>query len=303
MPKILILGKDTDPSINKVISWLKYLDPEVVIHRSNQLFSLEEISLLEGEVISNYTSVWLRMATPALLAHESAVEQFFLHEKLACLEAILSKNYGGLKVIGNLKNNRLNKLEILFEAKSCGLNVPSFMVSSSKLELLKFMQQFHQGVITKSMTDPIRIDMDGARRANYSLTLHDNSIESWPDHFQPLFFQQRIQIKFEIRAFFLENESYAMGKIPENLNASDIRNKEETGVVRCFPVTLPDDILFKIQALMKKFELNTASVDLLVDESDNYCFIDFNPIGQFGDVEHHCNYPLSKVIASSLLKN
>lgn len=54
---------------------------------------------------------------------------------------------------------------------------------------------------------------------------------------------------------------------------------------------------------MNSLNLNTGSIDLIVDTQDNYYFLEINPVGQFGMVSQPCNYYLEKKVAEYLVQN
>ena len=51
---------------------------------------------------------------------------------------------------------------------------------------------------------------------------------------------------------------------------------------------------------MKALKLESGSIDIIVDEQDDYYFLEVNPVGQFHFVSHICNYYIEKEIAQSL---
>src|SRR5688500_5360277 len=84
---------------------------------------------------------------------------------------------------------------------------------------------------------------------------------------------------------------------------TDFRKYNEKKPNRYVPFKLPDEIDQKIKLLFKKIDLNTGSVDLIVDKDDNYFFLEINPVGQFGMVSDPCNYFLEKNVALKLIEH
>ena len=52
---------------------------------------------------------------------------------------------------------------------------------------------------------------------------------------------------------------------------------------------------------MASINLNCASIDLVVDENDNFYFLEVNAIEQCDDVSKKCNYQLDTEIAKGLI--
>ncbi|NJO92369.1 MAG: hypothetical protein HC831_27910 [Chloroflexia bacterium] len=67
------------------------------------------------------------------------------------------------------------------------------------------------------------------------------------------------------------------------------------------PYKLPDEIKNKLIALMNEIELDTGSIDMIVDKKGKYIFLEVNPNGQYGLVSDTCNYYLEKEIADYLM--
>lgn len=52
---------------------------------------------------------------------------------------------------------------------------------------------------------------------------------------------------------------------------------------------------------MNSLDLDSGSIDMIVDSSLTYYFLEVNPIGQFEMVSMPCNYNLEKLIAEELI--
>jgi len=130
-------------------------------------------------------------------------------------------------------------------------------------------------------------------------------IESLPDEFFPSLFQKNISKKYELRVFYLNKKFYSMAIFSQNdsQTKTDFRNYNFEKPNRNVPYSLPRVVKVKINKLMKVLELETGSLDLLVDENDDYYFLEINPVGQYGMVSYPCNYYLDKIIAEELIRN
>jgi glutathione synthase/RimK-type ligase-like ATP-grasp enzyme len=52
---------------------------------------------------------------------------------------------------------------------------------------------------------------------------------------------------------------------------------------------------------MKTIGMKSGSIDLIVDENNDYIFLEVNPIGQFAQVSIPCNYYIEEYIANYLI--
>jgi len=67
--------------------------------------------------------------------------------------------------------------------------------------------------------------------------------------------------------------------------------------------TLPDHVETSIHRLMRSFELNFASLDMIVTPDGEYVFLELNPNGQWLWLEHELGLPLVATMADLLLTN
>jgi glutathione synthase/RimK-type ligase-like ATP-grasp enzyme len=83
---------------------------------------------------------------------------------------------------------------------------------------------------------------------------------------------------------------------------ADFRNYNWKKPNRTVPYELPEVITNKIVELMDSFQMNTGSLDFIVNENNEYIFLEVNPTGQFGMVSFPCNYHLEKIVAQTLVE-
>ena len=80
----------------------------------------------------------------------------------------------------------------------------------------------------------------------------------------------------------------------------DFRKYTDGNPQRKVPYKLPKSEEKKLIALMEELDLNTGSIDIIVDINNNYIFLEVNPVGQFGMTSVPCNYYLERKIAKTL---
>ena len=103
-----------------------------------------------------------------------------------------------------------------------------------------------------------------------------------------------------------------MNKVTNGHTPASLANFDTTTVVdfrkhtdqekpqRKVPYNLPNHVKKGLIQLMNELELNTGSIDILVDEDNNYIFLEVNPVGQFGMTSVPCNYYLERKLAKIL---
>jgi glutathione synthase/RimK-type ligase-like ATP-grasp enzyme len=80
----------------------------------------------------------------------------------------------------------------------------------------------------------------------------------------------------------------------------DSRKIDLSAPNRSVPFKLPVDVKSKLSKVLRELKLNTGSIDMLVSTSNDYIFLEVNPIGQFGMVSRPCNYPIEQNISNLL---
>ncbi|WP_027379206.1 ATP-grasp domain-containing protein [Chryseobacterium daeguense] len=88
--------------------------------------------------------------------------------------------------------------------------------------------------------------------------------------------------------------------IPDTL---DFRIATAESPKRYTPFCLPEIIEKRIQLFFKIKNINTGSIDLMVDSKNIFYFLENNSQGQFHWVSFYCNYNIEKHIALDLIQN
>ena len=101
----------------------------------------------------------------------------------------------------------------------------------------------------------------------------------------------------------MENNFYPMAIFSQNDETTkiDYRNYNYDKPNRNVPFVLPKLILKKIKKFISKLEINTGSIDLIINKKGDYFFLEINPMGQYDWVSQNCNYYIDKDIAEILI--
>lgn len=330
---ILILSIDQDETTTEVIRWLMHKGEDFI--RINKEHVLDSLTVMEnGKVVieangqhfmlDDFSAYWYRRGNfyfPALnfedndsnlgnddehsnndeklanasqkfYTNEQRVLQQYFHTQLKQIPKTISPNY-------QLK--KINKLNVLADAQKVGLLTPPTIVTTS-LTTLKSFKETHGQIITKVLSSPISYYEADFWLPMYTEEVSDETIEQLPIKFGLSFFQKKIIKKYEIRTFFFKDTFHSMAIFSQldDKTATDFRKYNHQSPNRTVPFNLPKDIENKLLELMKSQELDTGSIDLMVDEENNYYFLEINPIGQFGMVSKPCNYYLEEKVAQYL---
>lgn len=314
---ILILSAPSfEYSTEQVIDWLKFKKANFKRINGNSIFT-EEFSLFNNDkFISEINIVWNRRwfdynnFYPKLekvnLSQDNTfrlMQQFFSEN--VRLSDVLQYKLKKKKWLSKPEEFKLNRVIVSETAKTLKLDVPESIITNSIVELKKFINNY-EVIITKSIAEmPMFM---GKQNIKYLTSVIDkNNINKvfTEDFFYPSLFQEKIEKKYEIRAFYLDNEFYSMAIFSQDNNRTkiDYRNYDTKKPNRFVPYILPRDIEEKLRELVNYYKLSTCSIDIIKALNDKYYFLEINPVGQFGMVSYPCNYNLEEKIADYLIRN
>lgn len=323
---LIIQSERGDKSTDDVLWWLNYLDPSVhtsciwddhLIERFS--ISLDSLNgakmMMNDQIINSKDSFWYRRGgflngfERSFPLNDKMINLLIEHSSQQSYSPLFSAltNWNFCRKIGSFSNNGITKLDMLQMALKHGLSIPSTLVTSSKKELLEFME-LNDTVLTKPLNNPFsgyNLDCD------YSLNVaiktrvfkKDSITENSPDNFVPSLFQEYINKKVKIRSFVLKDKVFSMAIFSQSNEKTkiDFRNYDRKRPNRNVPFKLPQNIEMKLVLLTKSLGLETGSADIILTPNNNFVFLEINPVGQFQWVSRNCNYCLEKRIAQELL--
>lgn len=327
---ILVFSREEDFSTTQVYKWLLYhfkRDDVVRINSNNESITKisirndTEIRIFYGDswldITKNIKSVWHRKGgsriniqlEPDIKNNSPLKEELSRLAKLDKKRVIEYINFKILKNCNNLGNSSkgdLNKLICLDVASSNGLNTVDSFISNSKSEIDKYFSYRAGDKITKSISDGLYLfdtDNNQVGYFNYTEKVKSTALSEHDSLMALSLVQQEIKKKYEIRTFYLNGKFYSSAIFSQcNPKTSvDFRKYSRSKPSRNVPYNLPTSIEKKLKKIFLELGLNTGSVDLIVSTSDEYYFLEINPVGQFAKLAKVCNYPLEKLIAEELL--
>lgn len=307
---ILIISVDNDTMTDEICTWLSYQNKEFVRLSENQyinkvFFNFEssvfKISIGEIEYnLEDFKSVFYRnggVYYDTITGEIDGNLVDFYNSELKSISEFIYYYFkvNGVRIFGNLFTKEVNKLEVLFLAKSLGLKIPDTYILSrlNDLGLINMSQAY----ITKAVSEMKPIIVENDLYLNYTHEVDLNNIHDKKGNIIPSLIQRKIDCLYEIRAFFFEKQIWAIATFDFS-NSVDIRNIREKDK-RYIPLELPSELKRKILKLAKNLNLKCGTIDLLKSDNDYY-FLEVNPLGQFHQVSHYGNYQIEKYIADLL---
>lgn len=319
---ILILSEVGDVMADIVCQWL-FFKKEKFVRINNEDFYQYKVKILSDkngfEVMltnnvhsyktADFEKVWFRRGNfyffkPEKILYSNSKIQKKINEHIGSEgETLVNFLYSVLMKkphINNPLHYNSNKLISLNTAIQCGLKIPNTLVTNSKNVLVSFFKT-NKSIITKNIQDIIFFgDVDG-----YSIGQSTQKITNpIKDSFWYSLFQNEIKKKYELRIFYFMGKFYTMAIFPRkevlDFRTVDVNSSE---CLRMVPYNLPRDMKIKIRKFMKEMELESGSIDMIVDTNDQFYFLEVNPVGQFHFLNKICNYYIEKDIYDFLKVN
>lgn len=307
---ILLISVENDTMTDEICSWLLYQNKEFVRLNGNQhitkiLFDFKKnvfrISIHDVEYnLNDFKSVFYRNGVIYYGITNGEIDDKLLEFYNSELTSITGFIYHYLKttganIFGNLFTKEVNKLEVLFVAKSLGLKIPDTYILSQLKDLGKI--EWSQQYITKAVSEMKPIFIENALYLNYTHEIDPDHLQNKNQNIIPSIIQKKIESVYEIRAFFFEKKIWAIATFDFSGNV-DIRTIKDRDK-KYLSYQLPVEIRRKIFKMAKTLNLKCGTIDLIKSDDDFY-FLEVNPLGQFHQVSYYGNYQIEKYIADLL---
>lgn len=320
---VLIISEENERTTDEVVQWIVNNNVKFLRINKEDNFKIICINTSSGEALvevkgdiydlNTFDTVWYRRGhfnpnciKAALIEYSfdpNKIEQVgrFLNREWLVLQNFLFYTLENKKVVlGNFLKSQVNKLVNLKIAKECGLQIPETNISCKWSVLSCKVNSTAQ--ISKPISEAETFyDIDGSIFKMLTIGISANDIDESAEFF-PSLIQQQISKWVELRIFFLGTKHYSMAIFSQSSSKTniDFRNYDDTKPNRMVPFALPEAVEEKLNRFIKRIELNTGSIDMIVTPSKEFVFLEVNPVGNIEMVSKRCNYPIEQDIANYL---
>jgi ATP-GRASP peptide maturase of grasp-with-spasm system len=314
---IAILTSKTDISTSEVENWLLHYHADYI--RLNGEEGLSDFSMFistnekqcmfkhQDSLIdlNSILAFWYRRDSISILTSITVFPSLtnFFKTEYWTVTNFLDKTLENKPSIGSFEKEKFtNKLLILSAAVDVGLDIPKTLITTLKKEALDFVNA--QQTITKALNINFSTLHEGfSYSVNSTKEVRREDIEKMNDTFALSLLQQKLDKKYELRVFYLNDTFYTMAIFSQldEKTALDFRMYNNDKPNRCVPYALPKTIELKLLNLMRSINMNTGSIDIVVTKDNRYVFLEVNHVGQFGWLSENCNYFIEKHIAQQLI--
>lgn len=191
-----------------------------------------------------------------------------------------------------------NKIFQLQLAQEVGFEIPNSLISNVESDATMFLNEQQSGCIIK----PIKSGnmQDGqSPKVIYTSEIKSDELKEDVECF-PAYIQENITKKYDIRCVVLGEKIYAAEIISQGQENSRIDWRRAEGILEHRVHILPEDIKKQCIDITKKFNLNYSAIDLVLDKSGRYYFLECNPNGQWAWLENRLGFDISKNIVDIL---
>jgi len=319
---ILIITNKQDGHIAPVVKHFKNLDwvrlnTEDIAINLNMSISPDkkdgEIKILDSNKafrIQDVQSIWYRKPEPVFLNHfdmdKAGLEyvEAELSETLLGLYALLDNcNWINNPFRTRITHRKLLQLEV---AKKVGFKIPDTIISNDEATVFSFAQKHNWDIAIKSL-GAISVATHDKEESHkqfgiFTRRINKEELIAVKDKVQylPTLYQEYISKKYELRITCvgkkifgckIDSQSNPISKEDMRFNIQDLKHEP-------YDCCMIEE---KLLAYLDFFKINFGCFDIIVDENDNFVFVECNPNGQWLWIENMTGMNISKAIADLLI--
>jgi glutathione synthase/RimK-type ligase-like ATP-grasp enzyme len=178
-------------------------------------------------------------------------------------------------------------------AQRLGLEIPRTLITNDPDEARAFWRACGGDVIYKQF-----IALPEAWSETRKIGELETKVDDAAIRMAPVIFQRHVAAVADLRVTIVGSEVFAA--------AVDLRDVQYDVDVRLnlnakhVPHSLPDDVIDRLQAMMRRLGLLYGAIDMRLTEDGRYIFLEINPAGQFLFVEQATGQPISAALAACL---
>ena len=183
----------------------------------------------------------------------------------------------------------------LAAAARCGLLVPATTITNHPGAARDFAAACPGGAVYKTL-DGSPSDV-GARAVYTQMVTPDDDFAGVTATAH--LFQAYVPKAYEVRLTVVGERMFA-ARIDAGSQAARLDWRTDYDAITFTPIDTPDQVAAGVRALLSRLRLRYAALDFVVDHEGRWWFLEANPNGQFGFIEHATGQPIADAIAADL---
>ncbi len=187
-------------------------------------------------------------------------------------------------------------------AQSVGLHVPRTLLTNDPAAARAFYAEV-EGALVAKLLRPVSVGMDAAPAFVYTsdVTAAD-LVEAEQLRHSPMLFQERVPKDCELRVAYVAGRCFT-GALDARGSARGQTDWRLADVAECTwsRAALPVEVERALHKLMMQLGLVYGAVDLIRTPAGAHVFLEVNPGGEWGMLEHDLDLPIADALAATLL--
>ncbi|MDB5237394.1 MAG: hypothetical protein JWL88_496 [Parcubacteria group bacterium] len=219
------------------------------------------------------------------------------HAFLSLLSVLQCKWVNRKEVISRVSSNKLYQQQIAIRS---GLRVPRTVVSNDAESVIGF-SGVEGGLLLKTL-GYMDLDESGDSFIYSERFEHSEIIESSiAIHACPVFAQEYVEKRYEYRIMVLGSQILAcrIDSQASPMTKTDWRHYDFDHVEHS-PAILPLSVQENLLRFMNNIGLNYGAIDLIETLEGEYVFLEVNPCGQWGWIEHYAKLSIPSAVAKMI---
>lgn len=261
------------------------------------------LTLYEKSIdLKKFTSAWYRR-TPPLVQNPDipqSVNRFVDREILSFLDGLWECStvpWINRPANASRAENKLNQLSL---AHDLGFCLPRTMVTNNPAMARSFVSAVPSAVV-KSLTGGRLILLEDTWRLYTHTVSRANLDAGAPIQCAPCILQERINKRSDIRITVIGNNIYSAEIITGENQDVDWRAVDPAAITyRRHRIEV--DLAERCQMMLSRLGLTYGAFDFILTPQGKYVFLELNPAGQWGWIEHELEYLITESIVQHLIR-
>ena len=254
---------------------------------------------------SEVRAVWARRTWPPRLSVEldERFRDACVRESAAALDGFFDR-LNGARWVNDQRSERAaeNKLLQLRAARESGLEIPPTLLTNDAARARAFYEAEGGRVVAKLLR-PLSVSMGDAPFFVYTSDVGAEDIAALDSlRHCPVVFQRKIEKRRELRVAYVAGRLFtgALDASGSARGRTDWR-LAEPGECSWERASLEPSVADRLQTLMRRLGLDYGAIDLIETPDGRHVFLEVNPGGEWGMLEHDLDLPISEAIADALI--
>jgi glutathione synthase/RimK-type ligase-like ATP-grasp enzyme len=250
---------------------------------------------------SNIKSAWYRRPTfPVFSSVEPKYRKYCIQEAITVLSGIW--NTLDTFWVSNPHNILFaeNKIVQLMVASQIGFSIPSTVITNDCKIINEFYNHNKGSVIIK----PVKTGMLNDKLIVFTSAVKKDVLSSIKQAVPlPSIYQNNIKKKLDIRITVIGKRVFAT-EIHSQANKSstvDWRKSQDINLIHK-KHNIPRSLINMCIIMLEKMGLQFGAIDMILDNSGKYYFLEINPNGQWGWIEKRTGHKLTEALADLLIE-